>query len=172
MGDDAATAELVSRALSDDFDFVTAPTAALAFERYEQQRPDLVIFDLRMGDDTDGMSVFQEMRGRLGKAPLAILVCSADEAEDVARAPGVPFLRKPFTRRALRDMVHTVLAHQPRMPQWRDAVTPGARVAAQVDGQRRTGEVLSSGGGIVRFRDDAGQIFMVARERIEVVRDT
>jgi hypothetical protein len=68
-------------------------------------------------------------------------------------------------------MVHTVLAQWPHKPQWRDAVGPGERVAAHIDGQRRTGEVLSNAGGIVRFRDDAGQVFMVARERVEVVRE-
>ena len=170
--DDAATAELVSLALSGEFDFETAPSAAVALERFEQQQPHLIIFDLRLGGGADGMAVFQEMARRLGHTPVAIVVSGADEAESVARALGVPVLRKPFTRRALRDMVHTVLAHRPRTPAWRDFVRPGERVAAQVDGQRRTGEVLSNAGGIVRFRDDTGQIFIVARERIEIARAT
>jgi DNA-binding response OmpR family regulator len=114
--DDWAATELVRFILADEFDVEEAPNSALALERFERFRPDLLILDMRLGDGTDGIDVFQEIRRRLGHAPEAILLSSADEAESSARALGIPVLRKPIRRLELLETVRRALAQGSNKP--------------------------------------------------------
>ncbi len=169
VDDDRFAAELVEAVLQDEYEVESALDAESGIERFEALRPDLVILDLRLGDGTDGMDVFHELRRRFGVAPPAIVLSSADEAETTARALGIPVFRKPITR-GLLAVVREALKQNAQRPASRDEVVPGARISAEVDGKMRVGSVTEVSGGIVRFRDDAGEMLIAARERVTLAR--
>jgi len=169
VDDDRFALELVEAVLQPDYDVETALDAETAVERYETFRPDLVILDLRLRDDTDGMDVFHELRRRFGAAPNAIVLSSADEAETTARALHIPVFRKPITR-GLLAVVREALEQGAKRPALPDEFLPGVRVSAEVDGTVRFGTVTQASGGIVQFRDDAGELLIAARERVTFIK--
>jgi DNA-binding response OmpR family regulator len=164
VDDDTYAIELVAAVLEKEFEVDSAVDAETALERFEAVRPDLLILDLRLAHDFDGMDVFHEIRRRLGSAPPAILLSSADEAEQTARALGIPVFRKPITRGLLAAVRSAVQSDE--KPSGGEPIAPGARVSAEVDGVARAGTVLAVRGGLVQFRDDAGELLFAARERV------
>jgi DNA-binding response OmpR family regulator len=108
--DDSASAELITEMLAKRWEIVVAPTAAEALKRFDERRPDVLVLDLHLSKDGDGIDVFQQVRRRIGHAPRAILVSSADELEDTARALHIPVMRKPLRQSPLVALVERVLA--------------------------------------------------------------
>src|SRR5258708_32575945 len=93
--DDAASAELAAATLEPDYDIVIAANPRDALEQFKLH-PALVILDLHLGDGTDVIDVFQEMRRLSGSSPAAIILSAADEAETTALALQLPMFRKPI----------------------------------------------------------------------------
>lgn len=172
VGDDAAVAEVIGLYLGSEYEVQTAPNSAVALQRFERHRPDLVILDLRLGAGVDGLDVFHEMRKRLSKAPTAILLSGSDAADLAARALRVPVLRKPILRRALVNMVRRVLDDAGQSPMWVDVVTPGAFVSASIEGATRRGTVFEVRDGLVYFRDASGTVFTAPRDRVFIGRSS
>ncbi|HYK99381.1 MAG TPA: response regulator [Candidatus Acidoferrales bacterium] len=109
VDDHEPDAELVAAMLSPRYRVFAASSSEDALSVFDREDPDLVILDLRLGDGAGGIGIFQAIRRRIGHAPKAILVSSADEAEDSARAAHMPMLRKPLRQRPLLDMVDRVM---------------------------------------------------------------
>jgi two-component system, NarL family, nitrate/nitrite response regulator NarL len=74
-----------------------AATAAEALQRTEELRPDLVLLDIDLGDDS-GFDVARRLADHAGpEAPKLILIsvhCGEDFAEMVAESPALGFIAK------------------------------------------------------------------------------
>lgn len=103
--DDARLAETVSEILADEWDVEVAHSADQALHRWEQRRSDLLVLDLQLTGEMDGIDIYQEIRRRSGLRPRAIVLSGVNEAETTARALGLSFIKKPFQ---LDDLIGTV----------------------------------------------------------------
>ncbi len=76
-----------------------------ALERVAETRPDLILLDLMM-PVMDGLAFARELRVREERAPVPVVVISADGNPDHAAGVGARgFLAKPFDLEALLAMV-------------------------------------------------------------------
>jgi DNA-binding response OmpR family regulator len=103
--DDARLAETVSELLADEWDVEVAHSADQALTRWEQRGSDLLVLDLQLSGEMDGIDIYQEIRRRSGLRPRAIVLSGVTEAEATARALGLSFVKKPFQ---LDDLIGTV----------------------------------------------------------------
>jgi DNA-binding response OmpR family regulator len=109
--DDTQLAGFVVEILATEGDVYVAHGAEQALTQWEERRPDLLLIDLQLTGDSDGIDIYQEIRRRLGARPAAVVVSGTYHAEAAARAIGVAVVRKPFAldellsqvRRALKD---------------------------------------------------------------------
>ena len=80
-----------------------AVSADQAFSIAERERPDVVLMDIRLVGERDGIDAAQEIAGRLGIG--SIFVTANTDPETRRRADAVPplgFLEKPLTVQRLR----------------------------------------------------------------------
>jgi DNA-binding response OmpR family regulator len=103
--DDARLAEAVGAILADEWDVEVAHNADQALHQWEQRRSDLLVLDLQLSGDMDGIDIYQEIRRRSGLRPRAIVLSGVNQAECAARALGLSFIKKPFQ---LDDLIGTV----------------------------------------------------------------
>jgi DNA-binding response OmpR family regulator len=93
-----------------------APNGERALEMARQERPDLVLMDLRL-PKMDGVTATQKI---LGETPTAVLLVSAapdEELEAAVAASGARgYLRKPFTPTELSAGIAAVGTGEPTMP--------------------------------------------------------
>lgn len=113
---DEAFRDLLTDVLSDEgYRVVTATTATGAFETIRQERPALVILDLRMETSDSGIQIIRAVRSNPLTATLPLLICSADIAGMTLHAPfldenHVSALNKPFDLDRLLTLVRHLIA--------------------------------------------------------------
>jgi DNA-binding NarL/FixJ family response regulator len=112
--DDNASFLAICRALLDGPDLSVvggAATAAEALERVEQLRPDLVLLDIDLGEDS-GIELARQLADQGGSAAPKMILISAYAAEDyvdiVEQSPALGFIPKsdlslPAITELLRD---------------------------------------------------------------------
>lgn len=113
--DDPDINELVQIILGDEghrTEAVTDATSAIEFARRE--RPDLVLLDVAMPGDLDGLDVCRQLRDQAGtrRVPILLLTARADE-DDVAAgfaAGASDYLIKPFAAEDLLTRVEALLS--------------------------------------------------------------
>jgi CheY-like chemotaxis protein len=110
--DEAVTVALLRRELADlGYQFVgsamNAQEAVLAAEEY---RPDLVLMDITLADEYDGVLAATAIRGNLN-LPVVFLTAHADEAtiERAMLAGPFGYVIKPFTSPELRAAIEVAL---------------------------------------------------------------
>ena len=86
------------------------------------RRPDLILVDLHLGREPDGIELLEELRTHVSAAPPAALI-TADGSPELklrARQQGLSVLRKPVRPAALRALISSLSRRQPgngsRMP--------------------------------------------------------
>lgn len=117
VDDHADLRKLISLSLgSVDYDLVEAVDGQGALDECERQPPDLVLLDLMLPGDFDGIEVCRRIREN---PPLArtriVLLTAADQAVQRERAQeaGVDrYIPKPFSPRQLRELVESLLARE------------------------------------------------------------
>ncbi|GEN25530.1 two-component system response regulator GlrR [Halomonas cupida] len=113
VDDDASLLKLLGMRLeSRGYRVTTAETGRDAVKRLEENRPDLVLSDLRM-DEMDGMALFQEIQRRMPGLPVIILTAhgSIPDAVSATRQGVFSFLTKPVDRDELFSAIDDALAH-------------------------------------------------------------
>lgn len=93
-----------------------AATADEAMMGFQAEKYDLVILDLRLGED-DGLNVLAEMRRRGVQTPTLMITAygSIRQAVRAMQLGAIDFLEKPIEPVALRQIVAEILSrHQPR----------------------------------------------------------
>lgn len=88
----------------------TADTGAAALELARTQRPDLVLMDIRIRGELDGIDLARELAGRY-EVPVVFLTGNADEAtlRRAVEAEPYGYVLKPFELRTLEATLETAL---------------------------------------------------------------
>jgi CheY-like chemotaxis protein len=108
--------DLLVDLLSDEgYRVVTAITSADALETIRQERPALVILDLRMEAPDSGIQIIRAVRGNPLTATLPLLICSADVTGIASHAPflqeqHVSSLNKPFDLSQLLGLIRQLIS--------------------------------------------------------------
>ncbi len=91
----------------------TAHTGEDAIAKAEETRPDLVIMDIHLRGEMDGIEAAEEIGGRFGISVLYLTAFSDDETLNRAKAT-LPFgyLLKPFVERELHSTIEMALYRQ------------------------------------------------------------
>lgn len=113
---DEAFRDLLADVLGDEgYRVVTAIGATEALETIQQERPALVILDLRMEAPDSGIQMIRAVRSNPLTATLPLLICSADIAGMALHAPfleehHVAALNKPFDLDVLLSLIRHLIA--------------------------------------------------------------
>lgn len=112
VDDDVSLLKLLGlRLKSEGFAVHTAASGADALEWLEQERPDLVLSDLRM-DGMDGLALFDRIQRLHVGLPVIIMTAhgSITDAVSATRSGVFGFLTKPIDKEALRKTINEALA--------------------------------------------------------------
>lgn len=105
---------LVQRILTaDGHDLLVAPNATAGWETAVTQQPDLILMDLHLPGDMNGLELTQRLKQQPELRHIPIVALTAHdsvEVETAALAAGCNgFLRKPADLRQIRQTLHTFL---------------------------------------------------------------
>src|SRR5262245_22851095 len=94
------------------YDVVLADTGQKGLEIFRQERPDVVVLDLKM-PGMHGLTVLQHVRSLAPKQPVIVLTgAGTPEVEQQVRALGVTeFVEKEFSLHHLGDALKRLLMH-------------------------------------------------------------
>ncbi|MDX1266296.1 MAG: response regulator, partial [Oceanisphaera sp.] len=112
VDDDVSLLKLLGlRLKSEGFEVSTAASGAEALEWLEQERPDLVLSDLRM-DGMDGLALFDRIQRQHVGLPVVIMTAhgSITDAVTATRSGVFGFLTKPIDKEALRKTINEALS--------------------------------------------------------------
>ncbi|WP_298720666.1 sigma 54-interacting transcriptional regulator [uncultured Oceanisphaera sp.] len=112
VDDDVSLLKLLGlRLKSEGFEVSTAASGAEALEWLEQERPDLVLSDLRM-DGMDGLALFDRIQRQHVGLPVVIMTAhgSITDAVTATRSGVFGFLTKPIDKEALRRTINEALS--------------------------------------------------------------
>jgi signal transduction histidine kinase/CheY-like chemotaxis protein len=117
VDDDAAICEATVRLLGHwGFETRAAPHFAQACELINEGFvPDVILADLRLAEDIDGIRTVDRLRERLRRTVPALLISGDTGARELARVreSGLLLLTKPVAPARLRSALHALLAAQP-----------------------------------------------------------
>lgn len=94
----------------------SAGQASLPEQLTRAERPDLILCDLRLGDQQDGVQMLAAIRRQLGEDLPAVLITGDTDPErvDLAAGSGDPVLHKPVRPAQLRALMHSLLYKRAR----------------------------------------------------------
>jgi signal transduction histidine kinase/CheY-like chemotaxis protein len=108
--DDASLNELVSEMLAEHGSkVVRAVSAAEGLSLFDRHPIEVVLSDMVMPGDMDGLDLARRLRERRADMPV-ILMTGYSAAAGAAAAEGFPVLRKPFTMASLAECIEEILA--------------------------------------------------------------
>jgi DNA-binding response OmpR family regulator/HPt (histidine-containing phosphotransfer) domain-containing protein len=111
VDDDLVQVDVVSFLLRRaGFEPITELDAASAVRQFEEQQPDLVILDVRLGD-ADGLDLLRRFRRERPSVPILMLTSATEEADKVRgfELGADDYLAKPFGHRELIARVRALL---------------------------------------------------------------
>lgn len=117
--DQADLRKLMALTLGGDrYELAEAVDGAVALEQCERFKPDLVLLDLMLPGELDGIDVCHRIRAHPDlRGTRIVLLTAADQAKqrERAAAAGVDhYFPKPFSPKALRALVESLVAGGPR----------------------------------------------------------
>ena len=99
--------------LGKDYELASADSIATAREQLNQRIPDLVLLDMTLKGDEDGLDLVREMRKEPRYQDLAVIGLSGHDSTqyvaDALDAGCQAYLTKPFTRQGLLDAIRSFL---------------------------------------------------------------
>lgn len=109
VDDDDDIREMLATILeADGFRIVTARNGHEALERIDEERPDLVILDMRM-PVMDGWQLNRVLEERGDRPPIVVVTAAADPAARAADIRAEGWLAKPFDIEELEHVIRRVL---------------------------------------------------------------
>ncbi|MFB6175355.1 MAG: response regulator [Candidatus Nanohalobium sp.] len=102
--------KVLRNALEEDYEFLEAENAEEGLEKFEEERPDLVLLDIRL-PDRDGIDVLEELMDEYDN-PNVIMVSIVREEETKNEAMDLgaeAYVEKPVDEDDLRETVEEVL---------------------------------------------------------------
>ena len=122
VDDESIFVEMVSDVLTDEgFRVITSTNASDALPIIREQRPDLIILDVRMEKPDAGWMFLSTLRLAPETSHTPVIICSADGrflAEKSAQllAHGVETLEKPFNIEELVERIRRMLKSEDQTP--------------------------------------------------------
>src|SRR5437588_1946106 len=94
-----------------DVQLVTATTAAEGLELARQHRPDAIILDINLPDQS-GLEAYEKFRQIDARAPVLFItgLGTTDQAIEAMKLGAFDFLLKPLDVKVLRELVHKAFA--------------------------------------------------------------
>ncbi len=116
VDDEVVIRDLVKRTLSlGNYEICLAAEGREALAEVERQKPDLLLLDLCLDGDLDGLEICQALKTRYGaEAPKVVLLTGNDQEgvrEACFEAGACAFLTKPFSPLELIDQIETILEY-------------------------------------------------------------
>ena len=109
VDDEGDIVEYLKTLLEDnDFSVSTASNGAEALEMIKNDRPDLVLLDLQMPEET-GTGFYRKMRNSESLKDIPVIVASGLAGRNVAVSKSVPVLEKPLDETKVLDAIDRVL---------------------------------------------------------------
>lgn len=114
--------ELMDLILTDEgYKTIPSMDSSEAYQMIREQRPDLAILDLRMGDPQAGRITLDRLRSDPATANIPVLMISADhyslaQHEPLLHEHQCGILRKPFQVADFLEKVRTALQVTPQQP--------------------------------------------------------
>lgn len=102
--------KVLRNALEDDYEFLEAENAEEGLKTYEEERPDVVLLDIRL-PDKDGLELLEELADEY-EDPNVIMVSIVreDETKEEAKELGATaYVEKPIDEDDLRETVEESL---------------------------------------------------------------
>jgi two-component system response regulator (stage 0 sporulation protein F) len=117
---------LYAEELTDEgYDVVTAESGYLLLERIEEERPDLVVLDIKMVD-YDGLDLLQDVRNRFYNLPVVLCTAYDTFKEDLKSIAADFYVIKSSDLTELK--IKIVMALQTGLECGRNSELPGERV--------------------------------------------
>lgn len=115
VDDTAIILTRISNTLKDDYDVVTVNSGVRALKYLEQEKPDLILLDIKMVQK-DGIETLQEIRTMKDRADIPVIMRTGVEDKEVvlksAKLGICDYILKPFSSEDLLDRICLVLAQQ------------------------------------------------------------
>jgi len=123
VNDDTTYLQLMQDVLAGEegYEVLICKESDTAYAFIKEQRPDLVILDIRMGGEETGWKILELLTLDPETRPIPLIVCSAaigdlQDHEPLLQKDGVGVLPKPFDLEALLEKVQAALGTE-RKPQ-------------------------------------------------------
>jgi CheY-like chemotaxis protein len=109
IDDEPDVVEFLSNLLEDNgYTVTSASNGVMALERVTQQRPDLILLDLQMPEET-GTGFYRKLRNRKSLRDIPVIVISGLAGRDVAVSKSVVVIDKPPNERDILAQVSRAL---------------------------------------------------------------
>jgi CheY-like chemotaxis protein len=115
VNDDTSFLNLMHELLTDEgYNCFLHIVGSTAYQKIRQEKPDLVVLDIRMNDPESGWHILDMLRLDPETRDIPVIVCSADtqqlrEKEDRLREQNAVPLEKPFDLKELLDTVASIV---------------------------------------------------------------
>ena len=122
VDDESIFVEMVSEILTDEgYRVITSVNASNALPIIRQQRPELIILDIRMEKPDAGWTVLSTLRLAPETLHTPVIICSADgrflsDKSTHLHVHGVEALEKPFNIEELVEMIRRMLKPEDQTP--------------------------------------------------------
>jgi len=132
VDDEPATQDLIGYALDNEFDLLYANSGEQALQMLQQQKPDLILLDVRM-QGIDGYQLCRTIKDTADTASLPIIFVSAmdslEERLQGYQAGGDDYLIKPFQAEELRTKTKLAIETKRRADQLQQNANDAMRTA-------------------------------------------
>ena len=146
----------------EDLGYLVGPAARSAEEALAQaavQAPDLVLMDVRIKGQTDGIDAAAALK-QLHKVPVVFLTASMDEGtlQRAFRAQPEGYLPKPFTKESLRTAIEVALKRHEVESRLREANLHLSAQKAELEKRTTELAVLSEMGDLLQLCDSVDEV--------------
>lgn len=115
VDDTAIILTRISNTLSDYYDVITLNSGVRALRYLEQEKPDLILLDIQMGQK-DGIETLQEIRNMKGREDIPVIMLTGVEDKDTvlksAKLGICDYILKPFSSDDLLHRIRMVFKHE------------------------------------------------------------
>ena len=110
LDEDPEVAEIIRRAIVEDFDVATAGNGEDGLKIARQLRPDVILLSTHLENNADGYEVLKQLKADEKIAKIPVVMLALTEEKSMAFALGAAdFLVKPINRKRLSSVVRKVL---------------------------------------------------------------
>jgi CheY-like chemotaxis protein len=110
VDDEQDVREYLSSYLEDEgFHCVTAEDGLVAMEKVQEEKPDLILLDLQMPEET-GTGLYRKLHHKKDLKDVPVIIISGMAGRDVAVSKSVPVFEKPIDKEGLLASIKEMLA--------------------------------------------------------------